>query len=337
MDTEITSELAVDQQANRRQIPRFDLEETATLLLLKHGTQFTCRILDLSLGGCRLDTAEQFTIRALAPVEVNFKVNGIILRFRGLTQWVDSQHHIGIQFQDLTSRRKDELAEVLKEVEADNIAKAAKLAAAEKIEADRIAAQKEADRLFWIEDAKRRAVAEQAWTEAMQAPSEALPASALSETSSNAPENALPVSVYGNTLTPTPASSAPTAPRPATPALSAGFERREQPRLSVNTRAVIHLIKIASEQRGRVVDLSLGGCRILTDEQFPVGIYTRIEVEFLLEGMTFRLGGVVQSFRNGNNVGIRFLDISDRKRAQLQHLVAEIEEMRALHGDDDEG
>ncbi len=81
--------------------------------------------------------------------------------------------------------------------------------------------------------------------------------------------------------------------------------------------------------QGRILDLSLSGCRIRTDERFPVGIYTRVETEFHLQGLPFRLGGVIQAIHNRNTVGIRFLDLSERKREQVLDLIDEMEQMRA--------
>jgi hypothetical protein len=62
-----------------------------------------------------------------------------------------------------------------------------------------------------------------------------------------------------------------------------------------------------------------------------VGIYTRVETEFRLGGLPFRLGGVIQSVhdRDRRNVGIRFLDVSARKLEQVEQLIEEIEEMRS--------
>lgn len=80
--------------------------------------------------------------------------------------------------------------------------------------------------------------------------------------------------------------------------------------------------------RGRILDLSLSGCRIQTDERFPVGIYTRVETEFRLHGLPFRLGGVVQAIHDRKTVGIRFLDFSDRKRQQVEELIADIQLMQ---------
>jgi len=108
-----------------------------------------------------------------------------------------------------------------------------------------------------------------------------------------------------------------------------GRERRQCMRQQVDDSAEIHLVKIRSILKGRILDLSLGGCRIRTEERFPVGIYTRVETEFRLEGLPFRLGGVIQVIHDRNTVGIRFLDLSERKREQVQDLMNEIEELRA--------
>ena len=87
--------------------------------------------------------------------------------------------------------------------------------------------------------------------------------------------------------------------------------------------------KLASRIAGRIVDLSLGGCRIRCDERFPVGIYTRVETEFRIEGLSFRFGGVIQAIHNRHTIGIRFLDMSPRKREQLEQLIEEINEAHA--------
>jgi c-di-GMP-binding flagellar brake protein YcgR len=100
--------------------------------------------------------------------------------------------------------------------------------------------------------------------------------------------------------------------------------RRLEARHGVETSAVIRLINLAADVQGRILDVSLGGCHIRTDSRFPVGIFRRVEVEFRIEGLPFRLAGVTQAIYDPFNVGIRFLDMSDRKREQLQQLIDEI-------------
>jgi hypothetical protein len=107
-----------------------------------------------------------------------------------------------------------------------------------------------------------------------------------------------------------------------------GSERREQARAAVDTQATVFLIDVRAHVSGRIVDLSMCGCRIRTNERFPVGIYRRVETEFKLDGMPFRLAGVVQAVHDKFTVGIRFLDTSQRKREQLQELMQEIAEMK---------
>jgi hypothetical protein len=68
-----------------------------------------------------------------------------------------------------------------------------------------------------------------------------------------------------------------------------------------------------------------------------VGIYTRVETEFRYQGLPFRLGGVIQAIHDRNTVGIRFLDLSQRKREQVLDLIGEIDQMRAAHPSGAEG
>jgi hypothetical protein len=103
----------------------------------------------------------------------------------------------------------------------------------------------------------------------------------------------------------------------------------------VNSEASVFLLDVRSRVMGRVLDVSLGGCRIRANERFPVVIYRRVEVEFTLDGLPFRLAGVVQSVHDRYTVGIRLLDLSDRKRAQLMMVIDELEE--AQRQEDAEG
>jgi len=114
-------------------------------------------------------------------------------------------------------------------------------------------------------------------------------------------------------------------------------ERREFVRYSIEAKASIILVKSGSVLRGDILDLSLGGCRIHCHEKFPVGIFTRVETEFNGAGMPFRLAGVIQSIHASSHgfsdVGIRFLDMSSRKREQMELLLREIEENQRPAGE----
>lgn len=107
---------------------------------------------------------------------------------------------------------------------------------------------------------------------------------------------------------------------------SIGRERRAQARHAVETNATILFIDVRAQIAGRTLDLSMSGCRIRADARFPVGIYRRVEMQFKLDGLPFRLAGVVQSLHDKFTIGIRFLDMSPRKRDQLAQLMEEIVE-----------
>jgi hypothetical protein len=117
-------------------------------------------------------------------------------------------------------------------------------------------------------------------------------------------------------------------PQTTVPSPPRASDRRTQRRHCVDTTATILFIDVGARAHGRIMDLSMSGCRIRTDERFPVGIYRRIETEFRLDGLPFRLGGVVQSLHDRHTVGIRFLDLSQRKQGQLAELIEEIDAAR---------
>jgi hypothetical protein len=106
-------------------------------------------------------------------------------------------------------------------------------------------------------------------------------------------------------------------------------DRRHDGRRPVDTGAVLHLIDLGAKLHGRIVDLSLNGCSIRTEQRFSLGIFRRVETEFRLEGLAFRLAGVTQSVHDPWNIGIRFLNVSERKHDQLAALIEEIEESLA--------
>jgi hypothetical protein len=112
---EKAAELVTERQ-NRRATPRYGVDEEARLLLVKHGSTVSCRIVDIGLNGCRICTQERFTAGILIRVEVTFKVRGFAFRFSGVTQWTDGRYLLAIRFVDVPVRRREELVEALCEV-----------------------------------------------------------------------------------------------------------------------------------------------------------------------------------------------------------------------------
>jgi hypothetical protein len=290
---EKAEEISAELQA-RRATPRFEVDADAHLLLVEHGSTHPCRIVDLSLTGCRVCTAERFPAGTMVRVEVGFSVRGLAFRFGGIVQWTDGQHQVGIRFAGVPERRKNELIEALAEVEQENAVKAARLAA------EKLAQEEQAAAL----EAAEAAILE---------------ASVAAVRDEEAGSGQFPI------LNPAPAmaQSAGSPPKPGSLKRRLGFWNE------VDTAVSIHLINAESWLQGRILELSPSGCRIQTGELLPVGVYTRVETEFSLNGLPFRLDGVIQGIRDGDvsNVGIRFLEMSDRKREQVEQLIDEIREL----------
>lgn len=119
----------------------------------------------------------------------------------------------------------------------------------------------------------------------------------------------------------------PTLETGATPAPH--LKRRAHPRFPVDTHATLYLVDVGARLPGRILNLSLGGCLIRTENRFPTGVFRRVEVEFSIQRMPFRLAGVTQGVYDRCRVGIRFLDMSERKRENLAGLLREIEQSMA--------
>lgn len=354
------------EQIERRKVIRHAVEEACVIVLLRQGGGLACTLLNLSVDGCMIRTKERFSAGIQVRVEISFKVNGIAFRFNGVIRWSDGRDLAGIAFVDVVPRRREALAEVIEEVEAAHAAKAAQGGAEagppdlavpqqaqqqpEPASASRESARPEPSREKQAgpepgrqeqarqEPAKREATAQQEQQLAEQRAAERVLAAWTAQ--DQAAREAARWQPQRRAVQPAVASKAePAQATEAHPAESAAArpvqrERRAQQRHSVDTSVVIHMVRAGAQLPGRILDLSAGGCRIRVAEPFPVGIYTRVEVEFYVEGLPFRLAGVVQAIHDRARflVGIRFLDMSQRKREQLEQLMAELAEHRRTEG-----
>jgi PilZ domain len=375
------------QELERRGMPRCAVDEEAALVLVNQGKAIRGRMVELSASVCRIVLEEKLPRGVHTVVEASFRLRGIAFRLSGLTEWTSGGNAVGVSFGPMSARRRDDLLEVLCEVEAGPAAQANNAAGdgvmAERPSVDRADAPPAQDRGlrpepnpdFEPEGAAAGKgnflLAHEGFREGFRdgAP-EAFPGFFQTGNGDDATaagdrerEGGSPGSAgedAGVRLRPScPAIQArasfavrdgaamgvvggdcgKTAGNVSDNALSAGADgcalagpprnRRVQARCGVETSAAIRLIKIGSILAGQIVDVSMGGCRIRTAERFPVGIYTRVEVEFRLRGTPLLLGGVVQAIHGRKEVGIRFLDVSARKQEQLSELIAEVKAVQS--------
>jgi hypothetical protein len=295
MEASENRQLLATRQLERRSDLRYSVDEDSVVLFVGHGVPQEARLVDLSQEGCRLRTTEPVVARIRLPAEVFFNVDGISFRFRGVLQWTDGHRLIGVRFVNIIPQRMVELAHIVCGME--------KTAAVRAEVVNLLVAEYEISKRTGRE-AMKRAVDRS--PQLMAGAGMELPDAARAVAPAFLSDDAQA------------RSHAP-----------AGRERRQQSRHEVFPTATILLVNAGSTLlKGRILDLSVAGCRIRTDELFPAGIYARVETEFRLESLPMRLAGVIQSIYDRNTVGIRFLDLSDREREQVLELGGEIRQLR---------
>jgi len=100
----------------RRIDPRFELESDAALYLLDTGHVIHCALLEISRSGCRLFSETPFELDADERVEVEFIGNGIPYRIAAMIRPKIDEHLTGLQFTDLTPRRRVQLDDLVGEL-----------------------------------------------------------------------------------------------------------------------------------------------------------------------------------------------------------------------------
>ena len=110
--------------------------------------------------------------------------------------------------------------------------------------------------------------------------------------------------------------------------------RRERPELDGDHKAqdleegeypaVLHFLKDDSQLAGHMVDLSLEACMVGMNQPFARGTQVRVEVEFQMRGLHFRLLGVTKAVHGKRTVEILFLEMSGRKRGDLTQVISEL-------------
>jgi hypothetical protein len=121
------------------------------------------------------------------------------------------------------------------------------------------------------------------------------------------------------------AENSSTEPAPA-PESRSKQDRREHARHTVEGTARVRFLSLHSQIVGKILDVSMGGCRIRSLDVIPVGAFRRVEIEFLVNGVPLLLPGVTQALHDRHTVGIRFVEVTDRKKDQLRAVIDEIEQ-----------
>jgi hypothetical protein len=96
----------------RRVFERHDLPSSPGTLHYR-GESYPCKVLDISMGGCRVVTQSIFRDGAIANVELELSIFGLPLKICGVTQWSARSQQIGIRFIHPGVKSKNQVAGII--------------------------------------------------------------------------------------------------------------------------------------------------------------------------------------------------------------------------------
>lgn len=279
---------------DRRAADRFDLDNTSGSLIHK-GTKVPCSVVDISLTGCCVRTPQPFLAGAQETVKVVFPIFEMTLSIWGVIKWVGGEHLFGIEFRHPTAQSKNQMAGLLTCLVDKSATEVVKKAMAA------IVAEPGENPILHLEHP-------------------------LAATCVPEPE-----------LEPEP------EPEPGEVALECAephFEQLSQPiRPTLSGEEQVLIMEPGdspasltlpgddSVYTGDVVDLSLTGCLMRLSRTCNVRLMAQAEVTFHMQGLPFRLGAVTQEMHDKRTVEIRFVQMSRRKRDDLNQAITELIEL----------
>ena len=108
-------------------------------------------------------------------------------------------------------------------------------------------------------------------------------------------------------------------------------ERRSSPRLHCNGRAFVNMLDGEPIFSGRVHNLSSGGCRIWSREPSGLPYGAQVEIVMDVDGIRFRVAGIIRFEDTRNGVGVEFQKLSRRCEGYVRDLLAELEAFQQPH------
>jgi len=96
----------------RRSHDRYELKDAHGELLYT-ASRTPCQVLEMSVGGCSIQTEKPFRPGALAPIELVVPFAGMVLHIRGLTQWMKRQDQIGIRFSHVNAWSESQVGRLI--------------------------------------------------------------------------------------------------------------------------------------------------------------------------------------------------------------------------------
>ncbi len=108
-------------------------------------------------------------------------------------------------------------------------------------------------------------------------------------------------------------------------ALEGVVERRKHPRYAVDAWAEVMVADGRMLFRGRVLDVSLGGCYVETEARLRLPPGTPVEMIFRLNEEVFRCDATTRMIRS-RGAGFLFSNLNAKRQMELERLIGELSE-----------
>jgi c-di-GMP-binding flagellar brake protein YcgR len=109
--------VALEGMVERRQHTRYAVDAWAEVMV-KDGTMlFRGRVLDVSVGGCYIETEAKLRLAPGTPVEMVFRVNDAVFRCDAMSRMVRTRG-AGFLFSSLDARVRRELERLIQELDS---------------------------------------------------------------------------------------------------------------------------------------------------------------------------------------------------------------------------
>jgi c-di-GMP-binding flagellar brake protein YcgR len=93
---------------------------TAWVSVFPEGTKILGYVLDLSLGGCRIEADEAIPATADATVEVLLQLTGSTVRLAGVVRHMEeNQTRAGIEFTEVNPRKAEQIQKLIAQIVAE--------------------------------------------------------------------------------------------------------------------------------------------------------------------------------------------------------------------------
>lgn len=106
---------AVEGMVERRKHPRYAVDAWAEVMVKDGRMLFRGRVLDLSAGGCYIETEARLRMSPRTPVEIVFRVNDGVFRCEATSRMIRAKG-AGFLFENLDAKSQMELEEIILEL-----------------------------------------------------------------------------------------------------------------------------------------------------------------------------------------------------------------------------